>query len=142
MSELTRPIAEALGYRFVEREYGQVFDIYLPDGTQYTEKSVNEPGVTYYAFSAALWLHTDRAFPRWDTDLNAAWQLLEHAAKEHDVEDIEFYRGNSGAWYSCRIVNRKLNFLVREYGDTPAQAICKVFLAFMERVGEVVHGTD
>lgn len=136
MSELRKQIADALGWKFVPRE-NQTYEIYRPDGTQHVEIPKDEPHIELYAFSAALWLMKgNRLFPNWDTDLNAAWQLLEHVAKEHGAHDIELRWGHSEMLPSCRINNAKLDIRVRKLGATPALAICKAFIAFMEKVKE------
>ena len=78
----------------------------------------------------------DRLFPYWDTDLNAAWELLEHVAKEHGAHDIVVRLGSTEMLPSCRIDNAKLDIRVRQSGKTPALAICKAFIVFMEKVKE------
>jgi hypothetical protein len=139
MSELRKQIAEVLGYKIIwsNQRSGWILYHHHPNEFELAPKELpaNAGDID------TAWEVYSQFVPRWDTDLNAAWQLLEHVAKEHEAHDISLRWSYKDTKPSCCIMNSKLDIRVRAFGETPALAICKAFLAFMERVGEASPST-
>lgn len=118
LNDLNRRIAEARGYKPVERKDGQTTD-YIHGGVLYTSDPAS---LDYYTYP----------MPDWSTDANAALELLREMNDNSPMIWSISYENSMWCVESNPPLNTDDWIMFSIERDTPAEAICLAYLAWHE----------
>jgi hypothetical protein len=84
-----------------------------------------------------LWFRGARSLPRYSTEMEAAWQIVEYMARNHVRCELRTYLVNEG--YSAEFSGRPWTAL---YAETMPLAICRAALRWADEYRPTAHAEE